>query len=445
MSLRAISFFTNCGAGDVGYQQAGFRFRIVAEKETRRLEVARLNLTGDPQCFAGDVRDHLDEIVEAWEANEGGPNRRLDLLCACPPCQGMSSARAFRRGETRVESNDRRNLLIEVVVDAIRQMAPRAVVLENVPQFLTRPVIEVGGVKVSAPQYLLQEVGEQYEAYPVVLDLADFGVPQRRRRTFVTLLRRDEPAVAALRAEGTLPYPAPWPHRKTMEQALREVGLAGVLPKATYSAAEGDTWVRRLHVAPEWAADDRRRRMVEATALNGGSAWDNVACSAGCENAFVAPEAAVCGCGAPLLRPVVRSEDGTWRLVTGFRNTSYRRHDGRDVSATITTASGHVGSDTTLHPTEHRLLSVAECGVLQTFPESFDWGDAPEAWGMGPIRAMIGEAVPPRFTAQHGHVLARLLGGQGAAGLLPATDARYVRTARKLPFLRSRQELTPLA
>ena len=55
---------------------------------------------------------------------------------------------------------------------------------------------------------------------------------------------------------------------------------------------------------------------------------------------------------------------------------------------------------------------MLECQLLQTIPESFDWGDALDTTGHTHIRAMIGEAVPPAFTSAHGRVLASLLAGR---------------------------------
>lgn len=433
MSLHAVSLFTNCGAGDVGYQDAGFNFRVVAELEPRRAKVAELNLEGSV-AVPGDVRDNLGEITEAWRRK--GDDRAPDLLCACPPCQGMSSARAYRRGDTELDLDDPRNLLITAVADAVDQFQPRAVVIENVPRFLTRPVLERDGIKLSAPDYLLERVGTDYAAYPVVLDLADYGVPQRRRRTFITLIRRDEHAVEALRKAKTTPYPLPLGQVMTMGDALLQRGLAGI-PTSAHVVEDAEGWMRQLHVAPLWPEDDWRYRMVAATAPNGGSAWENTACSGGCPDVAPRADDAVCpSCREPLLRPVVPLSGGGYRLVSGFRNTSYRRHDLNAVAATITTASGHVGSDTTLHPTEHRLLSVAECAVLQTFPADFKWGNAPTAWGLGPVRAMIGEAVPPHFTRQHGAELARLLRGGDASGLLPYDDPAHLRSRAKVQRLK---------
>ena len=101
----------------------------------------------------------------------------------------------------------------------------------------------------------------------------------------------------------------------------------------------------------------------------------------------------------------MKKKRGTYRLITGFRTSTYTRMKSDAPAATITTASGHLGSNNTIHPFENRLLSTLECALLQTLPKRFKWGTALERWGHTNIRDMIGEAVPPLFTRLHGKVL----------------------------------------
>ena len=136
-------------------------------------------------------------------------------------------------------------------------------------------------------------------------------------------------------------------------------------------------------------------------------------------------------CGRPLPRPITTTADGDLKLVTGFR-TSYRRMSPNDPAATITTASGHLGSDRTIHPRENRVLSPLECALLQTFPTSFKWGNALDLWGHSNVRAMIGEAVPPLFTRKHGRVLASLLREVPPRIALSAEDIRVSSAKRAL-------------
>ena len=75
-----------------------------------------------------------------------------------------------------------------------------------------------------------------------------------------------------------------------------------------------------------------------------------------CGKVNAGPEDAACPvCTAPLLRPVVREANDSYRLVKGLRKSSYTRMAPDVPAATVTTASGHVDSDLTIHPFEHRL------------------------------------------------------------------------------------------
>lgn len=107
-------------------------------------------------------------------------------------------------------------------------------------------------------------------------------------------------------------------------------------------------------------------------------------------------------------------------------------------ASTVTTASGRVSSDNTLHPWENRVLSPLECAALQTFPDGFAWGDALAQAGHTAVRDMIGEAVPPHFTRLHGTVIAGLLKQRlTSCHLMDRADTRHIKA--QLALSRSRQ------
>jgi DNA (cytosine-5)-methyltransferase 1 len=431
--LRAVSLFSNCGAGDVGYAKAGFQFDVMAELDPRRLAVCLLNhpgATGVP----GDLRETWPKVVAEYRKKAG--QERPALVAACPPCQGMSSARS-RRGsgdDADAGSRDKRNFLVTVVSEVVKALQPEAVVLENVPAFLTRKIRHPEtGKPISAARFLMEELATDYQMFPVALDLCDFGVPQTRKRTFLTFVRRDMPVLKHFAEKKLTPYPKPTfapdhaGERITLKAALERFSLpsldAGSEKTATSRVSGG------LHSVPIWT--DHRYDMVKAIPKhNGGSAWENQECPR-CGKVDVGSKDAVCPtCDGPLARPVVKKKDGGYRLVKGFRSSTYTRMRSNEPAATITTASGHIGSNHTIHPFENRLLSTLECARLQTFPANFKWGKALKEWGHTNVREMIGEAVPPLFTKKHGLVLVALLNGWIKFPLLPTTDKR-VRNAQK--------------
>ncbi len=420
-SLHALSLFSNCGAGDVGYAKAGFRFDVMAELDPRRLEVCLLNhrqATGVP----GDLRSTWRKVVDEYrKVTENAP---LSLLAACPPCQGMSTARSDRGKEDDPDAGmqDDRNLLVTVILSVVKELKPRAIVVENVLAFLTRQVRHPQtSDPISAARLLFEELKQDYVIYPFVTDLCDYGVPQSRKRAFLTFFRRGEAAISFLENREKAPYPIPryGPNRTKGHITIRKALACFNLPSLDASSAERAASKRGggLHAVPVW--NEHRYQMVAAIPPHSGrSAWDNNRCG-NCGQVDVGENDAICPkCSGPLLRPVVRSR-GRTRLVTGFRNSTYTRMKSDSPAATITTASGHIGSNHTIHPYENRLLSTLECALLQTIPRRFCWGRALKEWGHTNVREMIGEAVPPRFTALHGRILRALLDGCGGVHLYP--------------------------
>ena len=202
----SISLFSNCGAGDYGYRSAGFSFVVMAELVKKRLRVAGLNHPG-ATMVSGDLRSTWTDVVEAYQRHFNGQDPWL--LSACPPCQGMSSANSNRGKGNDVDAGarDPRNLLVLPIVEVAMRLQPRAVVVENVPAFLTRKVPHPkSGEARSAASLLVEMLAERYVVFPLLCDLAHYGVPQRRREglPYVHPSRRFRTRCASRPAKGAL-------------------------------------------------------------------------------------------------------------------------------------------------------------------------------------------------------------------------------------------------
>jgi len=434
-TFPAVSLFANCGAGDVGYRRAGFRFEVMAELVPHRLEVCLLNHPG-AVGVVGDLRETWRDVVACYRKKAGRTSPAL--LCACPPCQGMSSARSGKGKHTDAAagSRDQRNLLVTVIANVAKALKPEVVVVENVPAFLTRLVEHPENRRpTSATRYLVDALGQDYDHFAMITDLADYGIPQNRVRTFLTFVRRDNPGLTRMRSMGRAPFPRPThgggtdAPQITFAAAMKALNLPPLdASSEERSLAPG---FKGLHTVPVWSP--RVYAMVQAMP-EGESAWNNQKCGA-CGSVNVGTGDAECPrCGGPLLRPVVRLANGSHRLVRGFK-TSYRRMRSDRPSATITTASGHIGSDNAIHPTENRLLSVLECAALQTFPSSFHWGSVPKEFGLTNVRAMVGEAVPPAFTYLHGAVIRSLFTRRSTVTPIAFSDSRVQKALGKIDSL----------
>lgn len=431
----AVSLFSNCGAGDFGYKSAGFEFVVLAELVRKRLRVAQLN---HPRAttLVGDLRTTWPEVVERYRERE--KDRAPWLLSACPPCQGMSSANSRRGKGDDVEAGgrDARNLLILPIVEVAKELDPRAIVVENVPTFLTRRVPDPAtGDGISAASLMIRMLEERYAVFPFVSDLSDYGVPQRRRRAFLTLIRRDIAGLGAIIEQRRAPYPRPTHDPLQGGKVPIEVGafLDGLsLPSLDARTDDTAKCNLPLHCVPVWSRS--HYEMVNAIpAGSGGSAWENAACLS-CGPVKAGPSDAQCPlCGEALPRPVVEDDAGGYRLVKGFRASSYRRMDPNRPAPAVTTANGTIGSANTIHPFENRVLSALECCHLQTIPDTFRW-TKDDAWPLEVhlVRRMVGEAVPPQFTELHGHAVRGVLEDDWCIAPISMYDARCRRAAEKL-------------
>jgi len=254
-------------------------------------------------------------------------------------------------------------------------------------------------------------------------------------RSFLTFVRRDLRMLRLLNDLERAPFPRPThdeenggAKRISITSALRSFDLPDLDAVSSHTARS--TRYGGFHAVPVWK--EQMYKMVAAIPKQtGASAWENESC-AECGRVQVSKEEAQCPkCGGPLLRPVVREADGTYRLIRGFKS-SYRRMYADRPAATITTASGHVGSDFTIHPFQNRLLSTLECALLQTFPRRFKWGETLDRYGHTNVRDMIGEAVPPAFTKAHGMVLRGLLKAPWERAPISSSDGRCLKAVRKL-------------
>lgn len=102
-----------------------------------------------------------------------------NLLLASPACQGHSRA----RGKDRAHHDAQRSTAW-AVVSAAECHQPDALVVENVPEFAKWTLYPAWCAAMAALGYALS---------PMILDAADHGVPQHRRRLFVVGTRSKHP------------------------------------------------------------------------------------------------------------------------------------------------------------------------------------------------------------------------------------------------------------
>lgn len=169
--LKIVDLFAGCCGLTSGFLATG-RFKVVraVEKDPQTAASYALN-HGEGHIFCGDIKD--------WIA-EGVPS--ADLVVGGPPCQGFSALGSQY-------NRDARNALWRRYVDVLVQTTPAYFVLENVATFLAS-----GQFRDLRRETHRSGRLADYRIEADIINAAEFGVPQLRKRAIVIGSRRDLPA-----------------------------------------------------------------------------------------------------------------------------------------------------------------------------------------------------------------------------------------------------------
>lgn len=372
----SIELFTGAGGLALGVAQAGFDHRLLVEYNRDACRSLRLNF---PHLSHGDCALHAGDVKEVdFRVYRG----QIDVLAAGAPCQPFSIG-----GKHRAHS-DERNLFPEVF-RAVRDIAPRAVIVENVKGLVREsfaPYVEYIELQLAMPDVqpadperwqehvtVLKRLKEKekgkslrasrtlrYRVNKRLLNAADYGVPQKRERVFIVAVRDDVgeawPGVAPTHSEHALLY----------EQWVT-----------------GEYWKR--HRLPQPEVPTRLRRRVERLRAEGRpktAAWRTV------RDAL-----------AGLPEPTPRAETGGVLNHVGQPGArSYPGHTGSPLDEPAKTLKAGVhgvpGGENMLRRPDGsvRYFTVREAATIQTFPETYH---VQGAWGEA-LR-QLGNAVPVKL------------------------------------------------
>lgn len=170
---RVVDLFAGAGGLSLGLSLAGHQITVATDSDENSLAVLA---TSHP--VARIIHGDLEESAVQAEVVKAGC--RPDIVVGGPPCQGWSFAGWFKK-------NDPRNAFVWTFINVVRELKPSAFVMENV-----EGLVWMGkGEALKAIQNAFREAG--FNVTHFVLNAADFGVPQRRKRIFVVGVRTGSP------------------------------------------------------------------------------------------------------------------------------------------------------------------------------------------------------------------------------------------------------------
>lgn len=193
--LVGISLFSGTGGSSLGTRMAGFDIRFASEF----VEEARESYLGnfpDSHVDGRDVRELTgDDILEIAGVDEG----ELDLFEGSPPCSPFSTigSREKKWGEESKYSNtaQRTDDLFYEYLRLLKDVKPKTFIAENVMG------LTIGKAKGYLKQIVRDLAAVGYKVKVAILDAADYGVPQDRKRLIITGVRND------INKEFTYPVP----------------------------------------------------------------------------------------------------------------------------------------------------------------------------------------------------------------------------------------------
>jgi DNA (cytosine-5)-methyltransferase 1 len=191
---RVLDLFSGAGGFTVGFVKEGFRPVLGVDFDQWAIETYAKNFGRHASCT--DIAK-----IRSFP--------KADVIVGGPPCQGFSQLGSHI-------PDDPRNQLWRHYLRAVRQVRPRVFVMENVPQLLKSAEYECF-------ESLVKGLG--YKVTAGVLNAADFGVPQRRRRAIV---------IGTMHHKPSLPDAT---HRDPKQMSLFSSGLE---PWVTLKEAIGD-------------------------------------------------------------------------------------------------------------------------------------------------------------------------------------------------------------
>lgn len=207
--LKVISLFTGVGGLDHGFEAAGFRTAAAVEMDGECCAFLRRNRPLWP-LFEADIHDvPSGDILRA----AGLELREADVLIGGPPCQPFSKSGWWSSGES-LRLGDPRASTLGAYMRVLRETLPRTFLLENVEGLGFRGKDEGLRLILNELDAINRETGTRYKASIRVLNAADFGVPQLRRRLFVVGDREGK----------TFEFPAPT-HADPAELVLGDVRM----------------------------------------------------------------------------------------------------------------------------------------------------------------------------------------------------------------------------
>lgn len=364
---KAAALFAGAGGMAQGFIDAGFDVVLATDNDKNASATFQTNHPAAKFLLADAKSLSAKLILQAAGLQQG----ELQLVIGGPPCRGFSTGNRQNGG-----LNNPHNALIREFIRLVLELQPRWFVMENVTGLW---YMDDGRVR----KELIEELGESYTVWSAILNAADFGVPQIRRRAFFVGTQDqvifDFP-VGEYAQQPTLKNPKPKPYVTVWEAvgdlpSLRKRFGKQAMNYSRRARTEYQVMMRRGSgkVLNHEITKSSEEVIARYRLIGPGENWSSL------------PDEMIAKWRSVSIE----------RVKTASHSNLYLRLDPQEPSPTI----GNFRKSMFIHPYEDRGLSAREAARLQSFPDWYEFKG-----GLHSIQQQIGNATPP--------LLARALGEQ---------------------------------
>ncbi|GEL76488.1 DNA (cytosine-5-)-methyltransferase [Tenuibacillus multivorans] len=179
--INAVELFAGVGGFRVGLEKASKQFNVTFANQWEPATKSQPAF----ECYKQNFNADDNEVINEDIANIIGLIPEHDLLVGGFPCQDYSVARTLA-GEMGIEGQ--KGVLFFEIMKVVNRTKPKFILLENVDRLLKSPSKQRGR------DFSVMLASLQKQGYGVewrVINAADYGFAQRRRRVFIFAYRED--------------------------------------------------------------------------------------------------------------------------------------------------------------------------------------------------------------------------------------------------------------
>lgn len=354
-----IDLFSGAGGISHGFEQAGFSVIAGVDLDHDSLLTFKANHAGSRVLKADLAKLQPSELASILGIKPG----QIDCIVGGPPCQGFSKNRAGRH-QNGIYVDDPRNYLFARFLGYIAYFQPKIVLMENVPEMLAK----LNGSFRSAVFESFSDMGYSIDAK--ILNAAEYGVPQQRRRAFYIAGREGQKVAfpqptskVGPKAGRRTPTSPEYPHVTDSSQSMLPIfdflstGVSVWDAIGDLSGRYAESLNDCCDYANEPCSNYQLQRRSEMKLVRNHFPWQLS------ERQIQRISLLNQGEGYLHLPPELQVKSGY--------GSAYRRLQSDAQALTITTWMFHPGSGMFTHPFENRVITIREAARLQSYQDSF--------------------------------------------------------------------------